>query len=543
MVTRLILVSGPVSAGKTTLARALQEKFAVALIKSRRLLMSESRVPDDRAALQRAGEALDKQTGGQWLAECVEREVEGLQDNVEVLVDAVRTEKQIEALRARFGSRVFHIHITARDECLRDRYETRRMSRGHERELLSYEEMRQDPTESAVDALHDTADVVIDTERCTSDDVLVRVASHLGYYGARTERLVDILVGGQWGSEGKGNIASYLAPEYDVLIRVGGPNAGHKVYLGDKETVTFRHLPSGTHHNEAADLVLAPGTTLFVPTLLQEIADRQVHASRLSIDPQAMVIEASDQDFEQPLKDAIASTAEGVGAATARRVLRNTFPKPAPPVRLARDIEELKPYIRPTRELLDDAFRARKRVFVEGTQGTGLSIFHGDYPHVTSRDTTAATCLAEAGIAPTRARRVIMVCRTVPIRVKNPDVAGNSSGPMGREITYEELSARSGVNLSELRATELSSVTKRQRRIAEFSWALLRRAAAINGPTDIALSFADYIDANNSQARRFDQLTPPTIQFIEEVERVAEAPVTLISVRFHSRCIIDRRRW
>jgi adenylosuccinate synthase len=79
--------------------------------------------------------------------------------------------------------------------------------------------------------------------------------------------------------------------------------------------------------------------------------------------------------------------------------------------------------------------------------------------------------------------------------------------------------------------------------VGEFDWVLLRQAAAINAPTDVALTFADYISAENAHAHRYDQLTFDTIRFIEEVERVAAAPVTLISTRFDFRSIIDRRSW
>ena len=136
-----------------------------------------------------------------------------------------------------------------------------------------------------------------------------------------------------------------------------------------------------------------------------------------------------------------------------------------------------------------------------------------------------------------------MVCRTYPIRVQNPDKPGQHSGPIGREISYETLSDRSGIPVDELKGTEITTTTKRQRRLAEFNWALLRHAVSLNGPTDIALSFADYIDKKNKDARRFEQLTLPTIQFIEEIERVASAPVSLISTRFEKRSIIDRRNW
>jgi len=79
--------------------------------------------------------------------------------------------------------------------------------------------------------------------------------------------------------------------------------------------------------------------------------------------------------------------------------------------------------------------------------------------------------------------------------------------------------------------------------VSEFDWALLHRAAMLNGPTDIALSFSDYITATNRNARRFEQLSTATLRFIEEIEAVTEAPVSLVSTRFHERSIIDRRSW
>jgi len=102
---------------------------------------------------------------------------------------------------------------------------------------------------------------------------------------------------------------------------------------------------------------------------------------------------------------------------------------------------------------------------------------------------------------------------------------------------------RSGHDADELKANERGSVSGKLRRVAEFDWELLRRSAHLNGPTDIALTFADYLDKENQKARRFEQLTEPTIMFIEEVERVAGAPVSLISTRFHTRSVIDRRSW
>jgi adenylosuccinate synthase len=407
-----------------------------------------------------------------------------------------------------------------------------------------------DPTEAQVDDLADIADVRIDSQRSTENDVLVRTASHLGLYGRSYARLVDVLVGGQWGSEGKGHIVSYLAPEYDFLVRVGGPNAGHKVF-DPKGVYTFHQLPSGTRNSEAK-LIVAPGAVVEVQGLRREIQDCAISFDRLSIDPHAMVIDSRDARFEEiTLKRWIASTAQGVGAATARRIMRGalrpglTRARSLQRVRLAGDVAELRPWIRETRQILDDAFYDRARVFVEGTQGSGLSLFHGDYPHVTSRDTTVASCLSEAGIASSRLRKIVMVVRSYPIRVQDPDEAGFHSGPMGRELAWKVIAKRSGIPLRELLEHEKTSTTHRQRRVAEFNWTLLRKTSSLNGPTDIALTFADYISIKNRRARRFEQLTVESINFIEEIERVAAASVSLISTRFDLpyRSIIDRRAW
>jgi adenylosuccinate synthase len=190
--------------------------------------------------------------------------------------------------------------------------------------------------------------------------------------------------------------------------------------------------------------------------------------------------------------------------------------------------------------VLAAAYRDRKRILLEGTQGTGLSPYHGSYPHVTSRDTTTAGCLAEAGIGWHRVRDVIMVCRTYPIRVMSP--ADASSGPMKQDLSWEDVATRSRIPIEELRTVERGSLSMKQRRVAEFDWEQLRVAAELNGATQVALTFADYLDVANRAARRYDQLTRTTILFIEEVERVAGARVTLIGTRFDPRSVIDRRR-
>lgn len=532
----IVLLSGEIAAGKTTLCDALVARFGFHVFKTRELIQTLQVVPAERGALQKAGEDLDKKTKGAWVADALGKVVPELKETTNVIVDSVRIKPQIDSVRRAFGARVVHIHLTAAFD-VREKWYNARRELAKIKELPSYAEAGQDPTERGVGELGQYADIVIDTDRCTRADVLVRVASRLGLYGKRVEPLVDVLIGGQYGSEGKGHIASYLAPEYDYLLRVGGPNAGHKVYE-EPHAYTHHQLPSGTRKCEAG-LIIGPGAVLHVQKLLTEIAECRVSYDRLSIDPRAMLIEEEDVLFEkEKLEKAISSTAQGVGSATSRKILRSAA---EPTVRLAAEAPELKPYIRDTLRLLEDAFAKGKMVFVEGTQGTGLSLHHGDYPYVTSRDTSGSGCLAEAGIAPTRVRRTIMVVRSYPIRVQSPK--DGTSGPMGIEVEWKTISDRSGLTEKELLEKEKTSTTGRDRRVAEFNWSLFRKAVTLNGPTDIALTFADYIDKRNRDARRFDQLTPTTLRFIEEIESIASAPVSLISTRFDHRSIIDRRSW
>src|SRR5262245_49438945 len=110
MFRRLILLSGPVGAGKTTLAELLCKRYQIELVRTRSLLLQMTRADDERDQLQRAGERLDTRTKGRWLAEALAKLAEQYKDNVEILVDAVRINRQIEEIRATFGVPVLHVH-------------------------------------------------------------------------------------------------------------------------------------------------------------------------------------------------------------------------------------------------------------------------------------------------------------------------------------------------------------------------------------------------------------------------------------------------
>ena len=537
MKPRVIILSGRPSSGKSTLASLLAKYTSAEVLDSYAVLQAQASPAEHSAEqIKKLLAKAERTTGGRWLANAF-AEMRQQDEPPLWVVDSVQTVEQIYFLRLS-GWVVTHVHLNAGDETVAAR--TAALASGSQ-PVSTRASLSAALSNRQVRALEAIADVVIDTDRCNANDVYARVAARLEVRPVLAQPLVDVLVGGQYGSEGKGNIANYLAPEYDVLVRVGGPNAGHKVFRRDDSPYTFHQLPSGALANSDAILVVGAGAVISLDRLLLEIGQLYVEYRKLIIDPQAMIIDkALDIEWEEKnLKQAIGSTAQGVGMATARKILNR---RPDTNVRLAKDIPELKHYIRDSIEFFANCLSSGKKVMLEGTQGTSLSLHHGHYPHVTSRITTATGCLAEAGLSSRHVRRIVMVCRTYPIRVGDTDT-GNTSGYMSQEITVDEIAKRSGIPLDELKRTETTSTTHRPRRIAEFDWAQYRRSLVLNGPTDIALTFADYFGVKNRTAYRYEQLNAETLRFIEEAEKVSGVPVSMISTAFNERNIIDRRMW
>ncbi|MEA5126210.1 adenylosuccinate synthetase [Xanthomonas dyei] len=546
---RVVIISGKRCSGKSGLAKALAERYGFRLISTDDILSGQLELSSGHVAPPRIAPRTpmpDRDRYGEWVNESVQKIYDSLkEDEPGIVVDAVRSVEQVNQLRQRFHTRLTHVHLYASKEVLLQRYIA---STTDNPGGLVYDQL-DDLDDGEIKILKEDADVRIYTVRADHEDTLVRVAAHLHLLTPPDVRCVDVLVGGQYGSEGKGNIVAYLANEYDVLVRVGGPNAGHTVANAVGKAI-HHQLPSGASFSNAK-LLLGAGFTINVKGLLEEIAKFKIGPDRLFIDPQATIIEEEDITLEKGgVVGAIASTGSGSGAAKARRILNRGNASKL--VKLARDIPELKPYIGSTEEHLEHAYRKGHSVLLEGTQGSALSLYHGAYPHVTSRDTNVAGCLAEAGISPSRVRKILMVVRTTPIRVADPDgEAGNTSGKLKNETTFAIIAGAAGLDAAEVQGAEITSTTKRNRRVGWFEWSEFRRACNLNAPTDIVLTFVDYLDEANQKARRFDQLAVDTIKFIEELERVAQAPVSLINTRFPKkdsdfkdlRSIIDRRNW
>lgn len=325
---------------------------------------------------------------------------------------------------------------------------------------------------------------------------------------------VTVIVGGQFGSEGKGKVAHFFAREQcaQVAIRVGGPNSGHTVVDVSGRIWILRQLPTASILPNIICIIPA-GAYIDVDVLMQEVAITGLHKNRLLIDRNAVIISSKERASEKQwgLRESIGSTATGTGAAVIRRIRRDGS------AFLAQHEKRLAPFIHNTLGFLRDRLQKNERILIEGTQGFGLSLLHSRYyPHATSRDTTAAGFISEAGLSPRDVDEIILVIRSFPIRVP-----GNS-GPLRNETDWKTVSHNSG---SKIPFIEYTSVTHRIRRVAYFDPEIVRSAIEANVPTQIVLNHLDYVDSNCAKK---GILTERTSNFVSEVEKSIGACINYI---------------
>lgn len=294
---------------------------------------------------------------------------------------------------------------------------------------------------------------------------------------------ISIVIGGQFGSEGKGKVAHYFTEknaDIRFVVRCGGSNSGHTVIDKKGQRRIFQQLPTAAILPDV-DLAICSGSYIDVDILFKEIQEINMNQSRLFIDQDAVIItkEMKNREANGQLIESIGSTGSGTGAVVAARVNREKT------LLFAKDIPELQPYITDVSKILRNSLSKDQRILIEGTQGFGLSPLHGQfYPFVTSRDTTAAAFLSETGLSPLDVDDIILTIRAFPIRV-----AGNS-GPLKNEINWETVSKDAGYkNIME----ERTSVTKKIRRVAKFNSDIVCRAIQVNKPTKIVLNHLDYL--------------------------------------------------
>ena len=332
---------------------------------------------------------------------------------------------------------------------------------------------------------------------------------------------VWVVVGGQFGSEGKGKVSAIitLQEEIDLCIRCGGPNSGHSFENEAGELDLVRQLPTG-YVRPQTRLLIPAGGLVDLDVLRAEIDGLGLGPDRVGVDRNAMIITESDRAHERQLGlgTRLSSTLCGVGSAVARRALRG------PDVQLAGSVagadDWLQSFITDVSGETNLAVDRGKKVLIEGTQGSGLSLYHSPwYPKTTSRETNAAGFVSEVGLSPRLISEIVLVFRTFPIRV-----AGAQAGPLRDELTWEQLQAESG---SPSPLHEYTSVTHKLRRLGRFDWQDAQRAFTLNRPTKLALNFVDYLDFENRRASKWNELESVAKLFIRQLEDVG-APVRYI---------------
>jgi adenylosuccinate synthase len=334
--------------------------------------------------------------------------------------------------------------------------------------------------------------------------------------------MVDVILGLQWGDEGKGKIVDYFAPNYDVVARFqGGPNAGHTLYVGGKKVV-LHQIPSGIFHPNNSNLI-GNGVVLDPVTLKREcdtVASFGIDVKKnLFISRRAHIIVPTHRALDKASEltkgsDKIGSTLKGIGPAymdkTGRNGLRvgdlldKNFTTSYIRLRLKHqrlldnfnfneDIsqweEEFFEAIEFLKQLnivdgeyfINEKIAAGKKVLAEGAQGSMLDIDFGTFPFVTSSNTTSAGVCSGLGVAPQKIRDVMGVTKAYCTRV--------GGGPFPTELHDE-----TGEELRKL-GSEFGATTGRPRRCGWIDLVALNYACMINGVTKVIMTKADVLDA------------------------------------------------
>lgn len=339
-----------------------------------------------------------------------------------------------------------------------------------------------------------------------------------------------VVIGIQWGDEGKGKIVDLLAPKMDVVARFqGGPNAGHTLVIGD-ETTVLNHIPSGILHADTLSLI--GNGTVVDPFRLVEEMDMLLAAKipvyeRLRISDRCQLIlpyhRALDAAREAAKGDGkIGTTGRGIGPCyedkAARRGIRlvdltcedldkrldenlryvnfiltgflGAEPVSREEVIEALDLarERLLPLAADVPLILHQRSRAGDRILFEGAQGSMLDVDHGTYPFVTSSNTVSGAALAGLGVGPGQVDEVLGICKAYTTRV--------GAGPFPTELYNAEGMCdpeNSGRHMAE-KGHEFGATTGRPRRTGWFDAVIVQHAVRINGVTGLAITKLDVLD-------------------------------------------------
>lgn len=354
----------------------------------------------------------------------------------------------------------------------------------------------------------------------------------------------NVVLDAQWGSSGKGKLCAFLADMYGATQASSSnmPNAGHTVQFEGGGRYIFKCLPSALALNAERGRSItgwiSPGSSFFVERFIQELVESE---SSVRVHARAQIMQNKHREAEATATRHVASTMQGCGAALCEKIMRG------PQVKLAgsqlfdtADAAILEPDT--FRYLTHDALRRGAMWLHEVSQGYALSIDHGThYPYCTSRNCTTQAALDQMSVPPAMLGDVYLNLRPFPIRVGNVvDETGHEVGnsgpfePWGREVTWDYVAEKSGMPSEErdlLFKNELTTVTKRLRRVGTLSNKWIREACLYNGVTKLCLNFANYVDWSCKGMRGDSRAVLPkkVREFIDNLEdEVGLAPVAFV---------------
>ena len=403
---------------------------------------------------------------------------------------------------------------------------------------------------------------------------------------------VTVVVGAQWGDEGKAKVIDLLAAEHSHVVRYqGGHNAGHTVVVGT-ERYALQLIPSGVLYPHIVP-VIGNGVVVDLPTLFREIdtlEGRGISCAKLKVSSQAHLIfpwhQSLDALYEAGRGDGkIGTTLKGIGPAYADKARRiglraGDVLDPAAFAAAVREqavvhnaeiaalggealyvdgvVEQfaalaarLAPYVCDTVQLLHEALDRDDALLIEGAQATFLDLDHGTYPFVTSSNPTAGGACVGTGIGPRYLTRIVGITKAYATRV--------GSGPFATELT-DEL----GDRLVEI-GREFGTVTGRRRRCGWLDVVMLRKAVRINSLTELALTKLDVLDTFDevkvctdytatgepvyatlpgwktdiSSVRELDQLPQRARDFVALVEREVGVPISIVGTGAERESVVN----
>lgn len=388
--------------------------------------------------------------------------------------------------------------------------------------------------------------------------------------------MVTVVLDAQAGSCGKGKFIGYLAKHDGCNIAINNfmSNAGHTFVDDDGTRIMTQHIPTSVV-NKNASLIIGPEAAITPKILFDEVLKYNdlIGKNRcVIVHPRAVVIKDCHRNQERERLRS-GSTFKGCGAARSDKIWREAELFGSWWTRFVDNnltVDEMRTdglnlysdeqvniirsniAVRDMTMWINQNIDNGSRIIVEGSQGCDLDINFGlDYPHTTSRQCHTGQLIADCGISPRLVDEIIMIIRPYPIRISNEtnlkDMSGKtlyvSSGEYSgsEELTWSEIKRRCGAPDS-VQLGEMTTVTKKTRRVFEMNWDRLRYVAKINRPTYIALNFAQYIDWDAyGYVGEFNGLPDKVKKFVATVERVTGVRVGFIGTGERNDQIVDAR--